>query len=277
MKETDYIKLADLESSDQVIQVKGDYIPGTERRLRRTVYCIIHNKEGYRFTTGLTDFNDLDMLAEAVFWSLGELINNANKANNRLALLRNALFQKITSSAGSQKSDPKEIYQDIDDAILHNQSDILKKYGIEDLDLTDMILRLITLDKTNSFALSEKFNKKIDVTLRIRKKNKKRTLIINVINNSPMTLFDKERVEYNLEKIKDDLIRAGRNPFEAAVRLYDRSEDHRGGGFGAGLRSIVLFLKEAFAPFNEEIMYSRLIQYRTAVSSTLFTIELPIP
>jgi hypothetical protein len=277
MKEQNHIRLLDLESTDQVVPVRGDYIPGTERKLRRTIYCVFHNKDEADFSGGLHNFSDLDMLAEAVFWSLGELINNANKANNRLALLRNALFQKISASDLSGKKEQKLIFQDIDDAILHNQSDILKKYGLENLDLSEMILRLISMDKTNSFALSEKYNKKIDITLRVRKKKSKRILIMNVINNSSMTLLDKERVEYNLEKIKDDLIQAGRNPFEAAVRLYDREADHRGGGFGAGLRSIVLFLKEAYGPFNEDIVYSRLIQYRTAVSSTIFTIELPVP
>ena len=54
---------------------------------------------------------------------------------------------------------------------------------------------------------------------------------------------------------------------------------HAGGGFGAGLRSIVLFLKEGYAPFGDEtgITFSRLIQYRSAGTNTIFTIELPVP
>ncbi len=275
MPHDDHIPLSDLEFRDQVIPIKGDYIPYNERKLRRTMYAVFNRNDAADFTGKPLEFTERDMLAEAVFWALGELINNANKANNRLALLRNALFRKIRQN--DEVTEEKKIWSDIDYAIMNNQSDFLKKYGLEDLDLSDMILRLISLDKTNSFALSEKLNKKIDVTLRLRKKKNALSLVINVINNSPMTNFDRERVEYNLEKIKEDLIRAGDSPFEAAVRLYDKSEDRRGGGFGAGLRSIVLFLKEAYEPFDVNIMYSRLIQYRTAVSSTLFTIEIPVP
>ncbi|MCB1319358.1 MAG: hypothetical protein KDK34_03840, partial [Leptospiraceae bacterium] len=101
---------------------------------------------------------------------------------------------------------------------------------------------------------------------------------INVLNNSPITVADKERVEHNLNKIKEDLINASRNPYEAAVQLYDKLEDHAGGGFGAGLRSIVLFLKEGYRPFEDaDIIFSRLIQYRSAGNSTIFSIELPLP
>ena len=137
---------------------------------------------------------------------------------------------------------------------------------------------MIETHNTNSFALSEKFNKKIDVTLRIKKKNDVRYLTINVVNNSPITVIDKQRVEYNLEKIKEDLINAQKDSFQAAVSLYDKPEDNEGGGFGAGLRSIILFLKEGYTPFPKvEVMFSRLIQYRSSGNSTIFSIELPIP
>ena len=134
------------------------------------------------------------------------------------------------------------------------------------------------MHKTNSFALSEKFGKKIDCTLRVKEKGSNKIFTINVINNSPISVVDKNRVEYNLDKIKEDLINASRNPYEAAVQLYDKLEDHAGGGFGAGLRSIVLFLKEGYRPFDAlEMTFSRLIQYRSAGQSTIFTIELPVP
>ena len=89
--------------------------------------------------------------------------------------------------------------------------------------------------------------------------------------------MDKERVEYNLEKIKSDLINADKNPFEATAELYGKQEDHAGGGFGAGLRSIVLFLKEGYRPFKVNMIYSKLIQYRSAGYSTIFSIELSLP
>ncbi len=103
-------------------------------------------------------------------------------------------------------------------------------------------------------------------------------MVANVINNSPITVIDRQRVEYNLEKIKEDLINAGSGTSEASVKLYEKLEDASGGGFGAGLRSIVLFLREGYKPFTDiDIMYSKLIQYRSALHSTIFSIELPIP
>jgi hypothetical protein len=100
---------------------------------------------------------------------------------------------------------------------------------------------------------------------------------VNVINNSPITVIDKQRVEYNLNKIKEDLINANKNPFETALSLYQKEADTAGGGFGAGLRSIVLFLKSGYEPFDVEIIYTKLIQYRSAMKNTIFTIEIPIP
>lgn len=267
------IPIQDIENKDQVLSIGKDYIPEVERRLRQTIYTVFQGQANGEQQS--SDIGDYDLLAEAVFWSTGELINNANKANNRWALLRNALVQK--AKAEHPDRDEKEINRDVEYAIEHNQTDLLKKYNLEKLDLTASILKLIEMHNTNSFALSEKFNKKIDLTLRIRKKSEGRYLTINVINNSPITVVDKHRVEYNLEKIKDDLIKAGQNPFEAAVNLYEKLEDHAGGGFGAGLRSIVLFLKEGYRPFQTDMVYSKLIQYRSAGGSTIFSIELPIP
>ncbi|MCR9142422.1 MAG: hypothetical protein NXI24_09240 [bacterium] len=271
MSAADAIKLEALETQDQVLSIGRDYIPGVENRLRSTIYALF-NETGYAEGS---DIGDRELLAEAVFWSTGELINNANKANNRWAVLRQALHQKIKKQ--NPGTEDQAIYKDIDYAIQHNQTDLLNKYGLANIDLTASILRLIEMHKTNSFALSEKFGKKIDLTLRVRTKGDQRLLILNVINNSPMTVVDKNRIEYNLEKIKEDLIDANRNPYEAAVQLYDKMEDHAGGGFGAGLRSIVLFLKEGYRPFDTEIMFSRLIQYRSAGNSTIFSVELPIP
>lgn len=264
------IPLKELETNDKVIRIGKDYIPGIENQIRQTIYNIFQKgniQEG--------EFSDSEMLSEAVFWSLGELINNANKANNRYAILRRALFKKAREN--NPNVPDAELLKDIDYAVEHNQTDLLKKYNLHTIDLTEAILKLLQTHKTNSFALSEKFQKRIEVTLRIREKSGQRILSINVINNSPMTVVDRKRVEYNLEKIKEDLINAGRDPFEAAVHLYDKDEDHGGGGFGAGLRSIVLFIKQAFDPFKLNVIYSRLIQYRTTSSSTIFSIELPIP
>lgn len=262
------IPIAAIEAKDQVLRINGHYIPDGERILRKSIHGVFGvDDEG-------GDFGENEMLAEAVFWSLGELINNANKANNRWALLRSALFQKIRGDDTESTED--RILRDVEYAIEHNQTDLLKKYDLENFDLTEAILSLIQNDKTNSFALSEKFGKKIDLTLRLKTRAGKRILITNVINNSPITIVDRERVEYNLERVKEDLMRAGANPFEAAMKLYDKAEDHAGGGFGAGLRSIVLFLKEAYTPFEVEIMYSRLIQYRSTGGATIFTLELPV-
>lgn len=267
----DLIPVADLLATDQVLSIGRDYIPVLEKRLRNTVMTVFQDPAG----SGGQEIGDYELLAEAVFWSLGELINNANKANNRWAILRNALIQR------AQKAQPEAqeqaLFKDIDYAIQHNQTDFLKKYGMHGVDLTGSILKLIEMHKTNSFALSEKFNKKIDLTLRMKKKGDQHLFIVNVINNSPITIVDKERVEYNLDKIKEDLINAERNPYEATAELYDKPEDHAGGGFGAGLRSIVLFLKEAYRPFQVDTTYSRLIQYRSAGYSTIFSIELVVP
>jgi len=265
------LELADLEKKDQVMSIGRDYIAALEKELRRLIYEIFKNPDA----SASDEISDYDLLAEAVFWSLGELINNANKANNRWALLRNALFQRAQRERPDEKQE--KLFADIDYAIQHNQTDFLKKYNMDGIDLTSSILKLIEMHKTNSFALSEKFNKKIDLTMRIKEKSGRKILILNVINNSPITVVDKSRVEYNLEKIKEDLINSGKNPLEAAARLYDKPADHAGGGFGAGLRSIVLFLKEGYAPFDEDITFSRLIQYRSAGNSTIFTIELPVP
>lgn len=266
------ILLKELEEKDQVLHVGKDYIPGIERKLRNTVRGIFLAPTSAELSNVISE---TELLSEAVFWSIGELVNNANKANNRWALLRNALFQRIQKEG--QESSQEKIYEDIDYAIEHNQSDLLKKYSLLNLDLTASILKLIEVHKTNSFAISERFQKKIDVTLRIRNKGDQRILTVNVINNSPITVIDKQRVEYNLEKIKEDLIRAGRSPFEAAVQIYDKLEDHAGGGFGAGLRSIILFLREGYRPFQLDIIYSKMIQYRSAGQSTIFSIELPLP
>lgn len=264
------IPLKDLEEADQVVRIGRDYIPDMEKYIRNTIYDLYGVSAGEK-----AEFSDREMLAEAVFWSIGELINNANKANNRWAILRNALLKKI--SGETPGLDVEKATAEIDYAIEHNQTDMLKKYGLATFDLTAATLKLIQMHRTNSFALSEKFKKKIDLTMRIRKKHDYHFLILNVINNSPITVIDRKRVEYNLERIKEDLMNAGQNPFEAAINLYDKMEDHTGGGFGAGLRSIVLFLKEAYSKFPVEITYSRLIQYRSTASSTIFSIELPIP
>lgn len=257
---------ADLEKEDQVLEVGRDYIPHGEMLLRNTIYGLF-DAEG--------DDQDAFLLAEGAFWSIGELINNANKANNRWALLESALVQRVTAEDPS--ADREVVVEDVQSAIEHNQADVLKRYGLDNIDLTASILKLIEKHRTNSFALSERFQKKITLTLRVQKKSDQRILIVNVINNSPITVIDRERIEYNLERIKDDLIRAGAHPFEAAVNLYEKSADHAGGGFGAGLRSIILFLKAGYEPFDVDIVFSRLIQYRSAVKSTIFTIEIPIP
>jgi len=260
-----------LEKTDSVLSVGKDYIPTVEQKIRKMLFSVYSVPED----PGSKDITDRDILSEAVFWSLGELINNANKANNRWAMLRGALFKRIKEE--NPGIDEKKVLLDIDYAIEHDQSEMLRKYKLDNLDLTSTILKMIEAHNINSFALSEKFNKKIDVTLRIKKKNDMRYLTINVVNNSPITVIDKQRVEYNLDKIKEDLIQASNDSFQAAVSLYDKPEDNEGGGFGAGLRSIILFLKEGYAPFNIEIMYSRLIQYRSSGNSTIFSIELPIP
>ena len=265
------ISIKELEDSDQVLPIGRDYIPLLEKKLRNTIYEVFKDPDGEPGA----EIGDYELLGEAVFWSLGELINNANKANNRWAILRNALFQRAQKA--NPDVDEAQLYKDIDYAIQHNQSDFLKKYKLENVDLTSSVLKLIEMHKTNSFALSERFQKKIDLTLRLRKRGDQAILTVNVINNSPITEVDKERVEYNLEKIKEDLINADRNPYEATAELYKKEEDHEGGGFGAGLRSIVLFLKEGYRPFKADIMYSKLIQYRSAAYSTIFSIELPIP
>lgn len=269
------ISVPDLLGRDHVIPVGKDYIPGVERKLRATIMGIFRDPSGAQ----TKEISNHELLSEAVFWSLGELINNANKANNRWALLRNALMQRIVAEnkLGSDQATQDKVQSEVDYAIEHNQTDLLQKYNLVNIDLTASILKLIEMHKTNSFALSERFNKRIDVTLRMKSRTDRNVLLINVLNNSPITVIDKQRVEYNLDKIKEDLIHAGKNSREASVRLYDKTEDHAGGGFGAGLRSIVLFLKEGYAPFPLEIKYSTLIQYRSAASSTIFTIELPIP
>ena len=271
MSTNDLISIADLEKEDQVLPIGRDYIPNLEKKLRNTIYSIFQEPGGEQ----TEEIGDFELLAEAVFWSLGELINNANKANNRWAILRNALYQR----ASKQNPDigEKQLYKDIDYAIQHNQGDFLKKYQLESVDLSSSILKLIEMHKTNSFALSEKFSKKIDLTMRVRKKGDQSLLTVNVINNSPITEVDRDRVEYNLEKIKEDLINSEKNPFEATAELYEKPEDHAGGGFGAGLRSIVLFIKEGYRPFRADITYSKLIQYRSAGYSTIFSIELVIP
>jgi hypothetical protein len=264
---TQPMQTQELEKEDQVIEVGRTYIPDGEMLLRNTIYELFQS----------TDKSDQDhfLLAEGVFWSIGELINNANKANNRWALIESALVQRVLADDPQANSDT--VIEDVQSAIEHNQADILKRYGLDAIDLTASILKLIEKHRTNSFALSERFNKKITLTLRVQKKTDQRILVVNVINNSPITVIDRERVEYNLEKIKDDLISAGAHPFEAAVNLYEKTADHAGGGFGAGLRSIILFLKAGYEPFDVEIVFSRLIQYRSAVKSTIFTIEIPIP
>lgn len=266
----DYITSEELTNKDQVISVGENYIPNLENRMRATIYQLFG-----RPPDPTAEISDHELLSEAAFWSIGELVNNANKANNRWAVLRQALFQKVKKQNADVEE--KKLYQEIDYAIEHNQSDMLNKYGLTKVDLTSSILKLIEMHKTNSFALSEKFGKKIDITLRLRNKGNQKILNINVINNSPITVVDKSRVEYNVDKIKEDLINASQNPYEAAVQLYDKMADHAGGGFGAGLRSIVLFLKEAYLPFKSEIIFTKLIQYRSAGNSTIFSIELPVP
>lgn len=266
------ISLEALEKSDQVLSIGKDYIPTVEGILRKTVLSVFADPTPNKSPN---DISDYDLLAEAVFWSIGELINNANKANNRWAILRNALHQRIKKEMPDE-SDAK-LLRDIDYAIEHNQVDLLKKYGLSNVDLTSSILKLIELHRTNSFALSERFNKKIDVTLRVKKKGDVRYVTVNVINNSPITVIDKGRVEFNLEKIKEDLMNAGKDSMQAAVKLYDKAEDHAGGGFGAGLRSIVLFMKEGYRPFEADIIFTKLIQYRSAGNSTIFSIEIPLP
>ncbi|MCS7205392.1 MAG: hypothetical protein NZ853_06825 [Leptospiraceae bacterium] len=265
---TQNIKLEDIYKKDTVILVGKDYIPDGELHLRNLIFQIFQNP---------TDHLDVDyyMLAEAVFWSIGELINNANKANNRWAILENMLFQRITKE--NPDKDQEKIKEDIQEAIEFSQSDILKKYGLDNIDLTNTILNLIEKYKTNSFALSEKFNKKIVVTLKIQKKNEVEYFIVNVLNNCPITVIDKERVEYNLNKIKEDLINANKNPFEATLHLYQKEADTLGGGFGAGLRSIILFLRSGFEPFDVDIIYTKLLQYRSASKNTIFSLEIPIP
>jgi len=260
-----------LEKADQALPIGRDFIPQIERKIRETIADIFAPPSSANGSQG----EDYSVLAEAVFWSLCELINNANKANNRWALLRKALYQRIKKE--HPDLDDGKIYGDVDYAIEHSQDDMLKAYNLQNLDLTASILKMIEMHRVNSFALSEKFNKKIDVTLRIKRKGDARSLAMNVINNSAITVIDKKRVEFNLEKIKEDLMNSGNNPFETAVGLYDKAEDHAGGGFGAGLRSIVLFLKEGYKPFPVDIVYSRIIQYRSAGNNTIFSIELPIP
>ena len=272
MTTEDFIKLEDLEAKDQVIPIGKDYISTLEKKIKSTILEVYKNPAG---RADPNDIDDYDLLAEAIFWSLGELINNANKANNRWAILRNALFQRAKKAEPSIPEDV--LYKEIDYAIEHNQTDYLKKYGLVNVDLTSSILKLIELHNTNSFALSERFNKRIDLTLRLRKRGDDKILTINVINNSPITEIDKGRVEYNLQKIKEDLINADSNPFAATAEIYDKPADHAGGGFGAGLRSIVLFLKEGYKPFKMDIMYSKLIQYRSAGYSTIFSIETIVP
>ncbi len=260
--------LRNIYKKDIVLNIDKHYIPDGETYLRKLIFKIFSNPR---------DPNDMDyyLLSEAVFWSIGELINNANKANNRWAILENALFNRIKNEFPEQ--DDETIREDINDAIEHNQTDLLKKYGLENIDLTASILNLIEKYKTNSFALSEKFGKKITITLKINKKSDNEFFLVNVINNCPITLIDKQRVEYNLNKIKEDLIKANQNPFETAVQLYQKEADTAGGGFGAGLRSIVLFLKSGYEPFKVDIIFTKLIQYRSAMKNTIFTIEIPIP
>jgi len=255
-----------LDTEDQVLEIGTHYIPDGEMLLRNAIYSLF---------SADSDDEDTFLLAEGVYWSLGELINNANKANNRWALLETALIKRITEEDPS--ADKDVVKEDIQAAIEHNQADILKRYGLDTVDLTASILKLIEKHRTNSFALSARFNKKITLTMRVQKRGSQNLLIANVINNSPITLIDRERVEYNLDRIKDDLIQAGSHPFETAVNLYEKGADYAGGGFGAGLRSIILFLKAGYDPFLVDIMFSRLIQYRSAGKNTIFTIEIPIP
>ncbi len=261
-------ELTEIRKKDIVYNIDKNYIPEGENKIRKIISHIFSNPE---------DPNDVDfyLLSEAVFWSIGELINNANKANNRWAILHNAILQKIKSE--NPLIDEEVVKEEIDDSIEHNQTDLLKKYGLENIDLTASILNLIEKYKTNSFALSEKFNKKITLTLKIQKKTNLDYLVINVINNSPITVIDKQRVEYNLNKIKEDLINADKNPFETALQLYQKEADTAGGGFGAGLRSIILFLKSGYDPFDVEIIYTKLLQYRSASKNTIFSLEIPIP
>ncbi|MFN3604147.1 MAG: hypothetical protein ACK4UJ_05525 [Leptonema sp. (in: bacteria)] len=261
-------ELVHIRNKDLVFPIDKTYIPEGEMKIRNLILNLFSDPNS-------KDDMDYYLLAEAVFWSIGELINNANKANNRWAILHNALFQKIKNEYPDLNEN--HLKEEIDESIEHNQVDLLKKYGLENIDLTASILNLIEKYKTNSFALSEKFNKKITLTMKIQKKNDVDYLIVNVINNSPITVIDKQRVEYNLNKIKEDLINANTNPFEAALKLYQKEADTAGGGFGAGLRSIVLFLKSGFDPFDVEIVFTKLIQYRSAGKNTIFSIEIPIP
>lgn len=260
-------ELEQIRKKDLVFNIGKDYIPDGESKIRKLIMNLfsIPNEEDI----------DYYLLAEAVFWSIGELINNANKANNRWAILHNALFTKIKTE--NPNVDDEKLKEEIDDSIEHNQTDLLKKYGLENVDLTASILNLIEKYKTNSFALSEKFNKKITLTMKIQNKNNMDYLLINVINNSPVTIIDKQRIEYNLNKIKEDLINVNKNPFEAALQLYQKEADTAGGGFGAGLRSIILFLKSGYEPFDIEVIYTKLLQYRSAFKNTIFSLEIPIP
>lgn len=271
MKQKERITIGELKEADHTIPVGKEYIPDGESYLRRTILGVFSAdpQEGEEAATRY------ELLGEAIFWSLGELINNANKANNRWALLKNALQQRALKA--DPALDTKKLQKDIDYAIEHSQSDLLVRYNLVNLDLTEAILKLLQMHNTNSFALSERFQKKIEVTLRIRERNSVPILILHVVNNSPITVVDRERVEYNLNKVKEDLMMAGQDPFEAALRLYEKLEDHGGGGFGAGLRSIVLFLKEAYSAFPVDIIYSKLIRYHSTATSTIFSVELPIP
>lgn len=271
MKPADCVSIEKLEAANQVLPIDGKYIPTTEQKLKNTIYEVFKNP--YESLTN-QEISAYEMLSEAVFWSLGELINNANKANNRWALLKATLFERVSRARSEQPA--HEIYQDIDYAIEHSQADLLKKYHLENLDLTAAILDLIRTQKINSFILSEKYGKKIDLTLRIRNKMGRRVLSAYIINNSPITVVDRERVERNLEKIKEDLLNTDADLLSGAVSLYDHAADLQGGGFGAGLRSIVLFLKESYRPFRADILYSTLLQYRSARNSTIFSIELPL-
>ncbi|MBW7858474.1 MAG: hypothetical protein H3C43_09330, partial [Leptonema sp. (in: Bacteria)] len=175
-----------LKDQDQVISIGKAYIPDGEMQLRNTIYSI--------FQADTPDDSDLFLLAEGVLWSLGELINNANKANNRWALLENALLQRIMAEDASRDKDL--VLEDVQSAIQNNQTDVLKQYGLDTIDLTASILKLIEKHRTNSFALSERFQKKITLTMRVQAKSDQQILVVNVINNSPITVIDRERVEY---------------------------------------------------------------------------------
>jgi hypothetical protein len=73
------IPIADLTAKDHVVSVGKDYIPTIERKLRATIMNIFRDPSGQQGN----EISNHELLSEAVFWSLGELINNANKANNR--------------------------------------------------------------------------------------------------------------------------------------------------------------------------------------------------